>query len=78
MTVYQADGREPRALLKETCLYFILFLWSWHIIQPESVQLWQEDQLGELCLLGCFSTRANSAVSYLGHFYLSKHPEVHY
>lgn len=46
--------------------------------QGASIHFWQEDQVVELCLLVCFSTRVNSGLSYSCNFYLSKYLVVHY
>lgn len=55
-----------------------LFFFCDHSVEPEGIiQFWQKDQLVELCLLGCFSSKANSPLFYLDHSYFSKHLEIH-
>lgn len=55
-----------------------LFFFCDHSVEPGGVQLWQKAQLVQLCLLGCFSSKANSPLLYSGHFYFNKHLEIHF
>lgn len=56
-TSYQADGRDPHALLKGDMplFYSLLVAVAQYTVRAFSSE--KEDQLGEACLLGCFSSR---------------------